>query len=205
MPALEDVLFQLKFSIKQLERYAKKAEKEQKVQQAKVKKALEQKNVEGARIYAENSIRKKNEGLNYLRMASRVDAVASRVQSAMAMKQITKNMGQVVKGLDKALQSMDLQKISAVMEKFEGQFEDLDVHTQVMEGSMGAATTLTTPQDQVDQLIHQVAEENGLEMISDLNAAPLAGSDPLAASTASSSRTMAEEDSLTRRLQALRN
>lgn len=50
--------------------------------------ALQQKNVEGARIYAENAIRKKNEGLNYLRLASRVDAVASKVQTAMQMKQV---------------------------------------------------------------------------------------------------------------------
>ena len=50
--------------------------------------ALTQKNVEGARIYAENAIRKKNEGLNYLRMAARVDAVSSKVQTALTMKQV---------------------------------------------------------------------------------------------------------------------
>ena len=50
--------------------------------------AIQQKNVEGARIYAENAIRKKNEALNYLRLASRVDAVSSRIQSAVAMKQV---------------------------------------------------------------------------------------------------------------------
>ena len=50
--------------------------------------ALQQKNVEGARIYAENAIRKKNEGLNYLRMAARVDAVSSKVQTAVTMKQV---------------------------------------------------------------------------------------------------------------------
>lgn len=48
--------------------------------------ALQQKNVECARVYAENAIRKKNEGLNWLRMASRVDAVASKVQTAVTMK-----------------------------------------------------------------------------------------------------------------------
>lgn len=51
-------------------------------------KALQQKNIEGAKIYAENAIRKKNEGLNFLRLASRVDAVSSKVQSAMMMKQV---------------------------------------------------------------------------------------------------------------------
>ena len=54
--------------------------------------AIQQKNIEGARIFAENAIRKKNEGLNYLRLAARVDAVASRVQSAVMMKQVKKIM-----------------------------------------------------------------------------------------------------------------
>ncbi|KAF1575896.1 Charged multivesicular body protein 1a, partial [Eudyptes moseleyi] len=130
-PSLPDTLFQLKFTAKQLEKLAKKAEKDSKAEQAKVKKALQQKNVECARVYAENAIRKKNEGLNWLRMSSRVDAVASKVQTAVTMKGVTKNMAQVTKALDKALSSMDLQKVSAVMDKFEQQVQNLDVHTSV--------------------------------------------------------------------------
>ena len=64
-------------------------------------------------------------------MSGKVDAVASRVQSAVTMKGVAKNMGSVVKSLDKAINSMELQKISAVMDKFESQFEDLDVRTSV--------------------------------------------------------------------------
>ena len=71
-----------------MERAAKKCEKDEKQQKAKVKKALEQGNTEGARIYAENAIRKKNEGLNYLRMAARIDAVSNRVQTAMMTKEV---------------------------------------------------------------------------------------------------------------------
>ena len=51
--------------------------------------ALKQGNQDGARIYAENAIRKKNEGNNYLRMAARIDAVANRVQTAMMMKDVS--------------------------------------------------------------------------------------------------------------------
>ena len=40
-------------------------------------------------------------------------------------------MGSVVKALDKAVNSMELQKITEVMDKFESQFEDLDVRTSV--------------------------------------------------------------------------
>ncbi len=42
------------------------------------------------------------------------------------------------------------------MTKFEGLFEDLDVHTQVMDSSMATATTLSTPEGQVDSLMKQV-------------------------------------------------
>lgn len=45
-----------------------------------------QHNIEGAKIYAENAIRKKNECLTFMRMSARVDAVSNRVQTAVAMK-----------------------------------------------------------------------------------------------------------------------
>ncbi|XP_034541385.1 charged multivesicular body protein 1a [Notolabrus celidotus] len=198
---MDEMIFNLRFTSKQLERLAKKAEKESEKEQAKVKKALQQKNVDVARIYAENAIRKKNEGLNWLRMASRVDAVSSKVQTAVTMKAVSKNMGQVTKAMDKALKSMDLQKISAVMDKFESQVENLDVHTSVMDDSMSSATTLTTPQDQVDDLIHQIAEQNGLEVMDQLSQLP-AGATSVGAE---SSRSQDKEDQLSRRLAALRN
>ncbi|MPC08849.1 charged multivesicular body protein 1a-like [Portunus trituberculatus] len=197
---MQDCLFQLKFCEKQMERLAKKAEKDQKIQEGKIKKALQQGNVEGAKIYAENAIRKKNESLSYLRMASKVDAVQSRVQSTLAMKGITKNMGSVVKALDQALNTMDLQKVSSIMDKFETQFEDLDVRTSVLEDSMGAATTLSTPKEDVDSLIQQVADEAGLEVMDQLNAQSI----PTATLT-TGERTTDQEDQLTRRLAALRN
>lgn len=40
-------------------------------------------------------------------------------------------MAQVTKALDRALSSMDLQKVSAVMDRFEQQVQNLDVHTSV--------------------------------------------------------------------------
>jgi len=198
---MEECMFQLKFNAKQMERLSKKAEKEQKLQQGKVKKALQAGNQDIARVYAENAIRKQSEALSYLRMASKLDAVQSRMQGAVAMQGISRGMGSVVRNLDSALKSMDLEKISAVMDKFETQFEDLDVRSSVLEGSMGAATTLSTPQDQVASLIAQVAEEAGLEVMDQLGDASAAPTSSLAAAQASTD----QEDQLSRRLQALRN
>ncbi|PKU27216.1 hypothetical protein llap_22480 [Limosa lapponica baueri] len=102
-------------------------------------------------------------------------------------------MAQVTKALDKALSSMDLQKVSAVMDKFEQQVQNLDVHTSVMEDSMSSATTLTTPQEQVDSLIVQIAEENGLEIMDQLNQLPEG------ASAVGESSVRTQEDQLSRR------
>lgn len=51
--------------------------------------------------------------------------------------QVTKNMAQVTKALDRALSTMDLQKVSAVMDKFEQQVQNLDVHTAVRQHGAG--------------------------------------------------------------------
>jgi len=196
---MEDTLFSLRFTTKQLEKLSVKAEKEEKAQKAKVKKALVQGNHEGARIYAENAIRKKNEGLNYLRMASRVDAVRCKVQSAVTMKGVAASMQTVVKGLEKAMNAMDLEKVSKIMEKFEAQVEDSDVRISVMEDAMGASTTTTTPKDQVDLLISQIADEHGLDIQEQISAAAI----PSAALREDKKKE--KEDELSKRLQELRN
>jgi len=164
MSNLEKSLFQLKFTAKSLNRQSKKAHKDENTEKTKLKKALQQGNVDGARIYASNAIRKKNECLNLLRLASRIDAVASRVETAVTMRQVTGNMTTVVKGMDKAMDSMNLERISMVMDKFENQFADLDVQTSYMEDTMQSTTAVSTPQDQIDLLMSQVADEANIEL-----------------------------------------
>lgn len=70
-------------------------------------------------------------------------------------------MQAITKGMDKAMQQMDMEKISAIMDKFEQQFEDLDVQSQYVENAMGQSVSLSTPAEEVDTLISQVAEEHG--------------------------------------------
>jgi charged multivesicular body protein 1 len=70
-----------------------------------------------ARIYAQNAIRKQNEKLNLLRLASRIDAVSSRVQTAVTMRQVTGSMANVVRGMDQAMNSMNLDKASQILKR----------------------------------------------------------------------------------------
>ncbi|CAG9582798.1 conserved hypothetical protein [Leishmania major strain Friedlin] len=166
---LYDIQFQLKFTAKQFLKNASRCEKEQKQEMNKCKQAMEKNNMEGARIYAQNSIRKKNEALNHLRLSARMDAVVARLDTAIKMKMVTKNMGQMVKGMDKVLQSMDPATISRLMDTFEQQFETMDVTSAYMEGAIGQSTAVTTPEDEVNNLMSQVADEHGLDIREQLN------------------------------------
>lgn len=97
-------------------------------------------------------------------MSSRLDACCSRIESAVRMNQVTGGMQGVVKGMGQSLQAMDIDKLGALMDKFEEQFEDLDVKAGYMESTMNSTTATATPGDQVDELISQVADANNLEL-----------------------------------------
>lgn len=195
--AMEKHLFNLKFAVKELERNSKRCEKEEKQEKAKTKQAIQKGNMEVARIHAENAIRQKNQSLNYLRMSARVDAVASKVQSAVTTRKVTNSMAGVVKAMDAAMQSMNLEKISNVMDKFEQQFEDLGVQTDVLENTMAQTTTTLIPQNDVDSLMQQVADEAGLELNMELPEGPQG-------TTIASTQVSHEQDELTQRLAKLR-
>jgi hypothetical protein len=122
-----------------------------------------------------------------------VEAVAQRVNTAIKMNMVTKSMSSVVQGMSTVLQSTNVEKIAGVMDKvrssfcrsfllsdahlnrlrwmppqFEKQFEDLDVSSKVMEQSMSSSMAQQIPASQVEDLLKQVADENGLEFQSQL-------------------------------------
>ncbi|PQE15813.1 putative vacuolar -sorting-associated 46 protein [Rutstroemia sp. NJR-2017a BBW] len=197
MSGLEKALFNLKFTAKQLNRQANKAAKDEKTEKARLEKAMKEGHPDIAKIYAQNTIRKQNEKLNLLRLASRIDAVASRVQTAVTMRQVTGSMTNVVRGMDQAMKAMDLEKISAVMDRFETQFEDLDVATGYYENATASATAVATPQEDVDRLMNQVADDAGIELKQSMET-------PETAAPVKLGPTEVEEDGLGERLRALR-
>lgn len=200
-----DSLFQLKFTAKQLNRQAAKASKEEKKERNRVKKALTQGNDDIAEIYAQNAVRKSQERLNLLRLASRIDAVASRIQTAVTMRAVTGNMAHVVKGMDKAMQTMNLEKITMVMDKFEEQFEDMDSSTNYYENVSKEMNATRQPEDQVKLLMHQVADEAGIELEHKIGDAQVSGDLKIPPKKDAAKEEQRTEDKLSERLRALRS
>ncbi|EME28906.1 Charged multivesicular body protein 1 [Galdieria sulphuraria] len=166
---LEDQILELRLAEKQLGRAAKKCQKNIQVEKRKCKEALEKGNHDGARIFAENAIRNEKQSLAYFRLQSRVDAVVSKLEAHHKMQTTTNSIRDITVSLDKALQSMNIEKISQVMDKFESQFEDIDLRAQYVDGAISQTTALATPSDQVDALLQKVADENGLELADTLD------------------------------------
>lgn len=86
------------------------------------------------------------------------------------------------------------------MDKFESQFADLDVQTSYMEDAMSSTTAVSTPQDQIDQLLRQTAEEANIELQQDLADKSLTAVPELSAKET----VKEEDDKLAQRLRALR-
>ena len=86
------------------------------------------------------------------------------------------------------------------MDRFETQFEDLDVATGYYENATTSATAVGTPQEDVDKLMNQVADEAGVELNQEME-----GAKAVAAAPVSSGPTAVEEDGLGERLRALRS
>lgn len=90
------------------------------------------------------------------------------------------------------------------MDKFESQFENLDLSTGFMEQSMASSTTNLMPESQVDGLMREVADEHGLEFGDALANAPSQKiKQPATTTTTNKAEQKVEEISLEDRLRKL--
>ena len=99
--------------------------------------------------------------------------------------------------MSEAMLTRNALQISAIMDKFETQFEDLDVAAGYYENATSSATAVGTPQEDVDKLMSQVADEAGVELNQELE-----GATP--ATQVKTNPTEQAEDALGDRLRALR-
>jgi len=116
------------------------------------------------------------------------------------MNVINKSFAGIVRSLDRALASNNLQQVSVTMDQFERQFENLDVQSECVEAAMSSSMALSTPQEQVDSLMQQVADEHNLTLALDMPAANKAA----ALTTPQQALPASPGDDLSRRLAELK-
>tara|TARA_E500000178_G_C16753907_1_gene631625 strand:- start:121 stop:747 length:627 start_codon:yes stop_codon:yes gene_type:complete len=163
---IQNEIFNMKFTSKQLQKRYQKYEKQSKKRRQEVKKAIEDGNMDIAKQYAQMAITDHKTGIKMLGLSSKLDAVAAKLESAQRMKQVSKQMASTVKGMEYAMKAMDVDKLTNTMSQFETMFDELDIKAEYMDQTMSGVQASTTPIDEVDQLMEQVASEHGLEIAS---------------------------------------
>lgn len=160
---MDRYIFNLKLASKQMGKNAQRCSKQETLERAKCSKALRRGCVEAARIHAENCVRQRHQALTFLRLSSRLDAMATRLQGAKMARGLTRAMEGVTRAMDAALASMDLQRVVAVMERFDAQCDDLDVATAAGLDVDNVASSVV-PQAQVEGLLAELADEAGIDV-----------------------------------------
>merc|ERR1740130_2383156 len=78
---MQEMTMNMKIQSRMMNKSAARCDKTSGKEKMKVKAAMEKGNAEGARLYAENAIREKNQAMSHRRLAARLDAVASKLES----------------------------------------------------------------------------------------------------------------------------
>eukprot|EP01129_Flabellula_baltica_P011476 TRINITY_DN5036_c0_g1_i2.p1 TRINITY_DN5036_c0_g1~~TRINITY_DN5036_c0_g1_i2.p1 ORF type:complete len:194 (+),score=49.66 TRINITY_DN5036_c0_g1_i2:146-727(+) len=177
-----NTIFQLKFTSKRLAKLSKKAESESIKKKKQVAAYIKKGDLEIARIHADDAIRKKNESVNLLNLSAKVDGMRSRLEAVSAQKQVAKQLARVTKSMESSLGSMDIMNIAMTLDQFEQKMEDIGVMEAGVSDVLERNSEVMTDQNEVNELIMQVADEYNLalqELMPDIvNAEPTRVSAP---------------------------
>ena len=164
-----DTIFEFKMMAKQFSKESKKAETAHKNLLNKVKDLIAKGDYEHAKVAAADAIGKKNETKRYQVLSSKVDTISQRLQSAYQTQQLTENMKNLTEKMVSAGNIGDMVQINETMANFEKMFDDLDVNSNMMNEVFDNVNVGTTNDQEVNELINQVAEANGMKVMDELD------------------------------------
>ena len=90
----------------------------------------------------------------------------------MGMLAMNKNIAALTKNLQQTLSNNELTKAAKVMEDFDKALEGLELQGMNMSSVMGQQVAQSTPQAQVNDLLSQIADDQGMQLQEDLPGAP---------------------------------
>ncbi len=159
-PDLNQAVFQLKMSSKRFLRESKKAEKDKEKNLKSAKTCLVKGDEEGARLYTVNAQNNINDYKKYLRMSSRLDAIAGSMKSNYQFAEIIKHMSVNVNPiLIKEADSMDLKEMCKNFEVFQEAFDKMSVNANIMGENFDKVTSEGNTVENADNMLNQLKNE----------------------------------------------
>ena len=167
-PDVNQAIFQLKMSSKRFLRESNRAQKEKEKNLKSAKASLLKGDEESARLYTMTAQNNINDYKKYLRMSSRLDAIASSLKSnvnfADVMKHLSNNVNPI---LVKEADSMDLRELCRDFETFQEAFDKMSVNANIMGENFDKVTSEGNTIENADTLLNQLKNEVIFDKVKD--------------------------------------
>ena len=135
-------------------------------------------------------------------MADMAELSAAQIQANNSLNRMTHMMGQSSRVMSAAQRSANPERTLLTLEQFRQQNEEYAVNNGIYQDAVAQTTAQQVSDDAVHELLGKLADDAGVQLNSELNAAQPSKAEPLQPQT--NDPTPEEEDALQQRLRALR-
>ncbi|KAL1864659.1 hypothetical protein VTK73DRAFT_5743 [Phialemonium thermophilum] len=200
--------FQARFNAKQARREAQKAAKQDNELKKQIQNLLKKGETAQATQKARMLLAKQAIAAQMDQAADMAELSVAQIQANNAMNRMTAMMAASSRTMARAQrqqQSAGPERTLLTLEQFRAQNEEYAVTNAIYQDAMTQSTSVQVSDDAVHELLGKLADDAGLELTQELNAANPSKADPVKeAAPATAEPTPEQEDALTQRLRALR-
>ncbi|CAD8050940.1 unnamed protein product [Paramecium sonneborni] len=159
-----DIQLDLRMTWKRLESESKRSLKEQDKNLAKAKEALKKNNEEGAKLFLQTAMAKKQESENLQKMATKIQFVESQVKSAQANAEMMRQLNVVTPIMQQYVNTMSIEQLYQNINQFDNAIDDMMVQGKVMDSMMNKNQNDFQTNMAVDQMMQQLKKEEALKL-----------------------------------------
>ncbi|EMR66961.1 putative snf7 family protein [Eutypa lata UCREL1] len=198
------VEFQARFQAKQARREAQKAAKQDPLLKKQIQELLKKGDTAKAYQKAKMLLSKQALAQQMDQMADMAELSVAQIQANNSMNRMTNMMGQSSKVMSAAQRNTNPERTLLTLEQFKQQNEEYAMNNNIYQDAIAQTTSQQVSDDAVHELLGKLADDAGVALNSELNAAQPSKAEPVHAQTAANEPTAEEEDALQQRLRALR-
>ncbi|KAI1815610.1 Snf7 family protein [Poronia punctata] len=196
------VEFQARFQAKQARREAQKAAKQDPLLKKQIQDLLKKGETAKAYQKAKMLLSKQALAQQMDQMADMAELSVAQIQANNSMNRMTNMMGQSSRTMNAAQKNMNPERTLLTLEQFKQQNEEYAVNNGIYQDAISQTTSQQVSEDAVHELLGKLADDAGVQLNTELNAAQPSKVDPAPAQT--NEPTPEVEDALQKRLRALR-
>ncbi|KAH9905416.1 Snf7 family protein [Xylariomycetidae sp. FL2044] len=198
------VEFQARFQAKQARREAQKAAKQDPLLKKQIQDLLKKGDTAKAYQKAKMLLSKQALAQQMDQMADMAELSVAQIQANNSMNRMTHMMGQSSRVMTAAQRNTNPERTLLTLEQFKQQNEEYAVNNGIYQDAIQQTTSQQVSEDAVHELLGKLADDAGVQLNSELNAAQPSKAEPVPAQSTASEPTAEEEDALQQRLRALR-